>query len=464
MATAMQQNNWRALRAPDIWPRLTILCFGLWLHAASSMLAATTLPSAVQDIGGAERIGWAFSLYLLGSIVAGASTGYVLRRSGLKTTMLLAAFIYGIGSTVCASAGSMDVFLFGRLAQGLGGGWLVASTFVAITGTFPAHLVPHLMAFISAVWSTSALCGPLVGGSFATYSDWRFAYWAFALQAVIFLVTASLSFTGRELNASSQRPGIPVLRLVLVAASIFAIAKGSASPDLATTLVLALGALVLLVLFLALDARSPGSRMFPERPFDPRTRVGAGLIFVFLAAMSTMSFIVYGPFVLEVIYDITPLAAGYIVAVEGVAWGIAAVVFASAGKHQEPVLLRLGAGAVAAGIIGLSVSVPAGPLWFVLPWAAAAGAGFGMMWGFLTRRIAQAANPGERDLASAAIPTTQQVGFAIGAAVAGLVANSFGQLEQLSRDEIRTLSFWVFAVYIPVILVANVAMWRLARP
>ena len=39
------------------------------------MLAATTLPGAVNEFGGANLIAWAFTLYQLGSITAAAGTG-----------------------------------------------------------------------------------------------------------------------------------------------------------------------------------------------------------------------------------------------------------------------------------------------------------------------------------------------------------------------------------------------------
>ena len=459
----MVRNNWSALLAPDIWPRLTILCFGLWLHAASSMLAATTLPSAVPDIGGAERIGWAFSLYLLGSIVAGASTGYVQRCIGLKHSMLLAACVYGLGSTVCASAATMDVFLVGRLLQGLGGGWLVALTYVALSSTFPTHLIARLMAFVSAIWTCSALCGPLVGGSFATYSDWRFAYWAFAAQAMLFIVIAAIAFSTRKVSASSAPTTVPVLRLALIGAGIYAIAEAGTSPDSASAPILCVAAVLLLALFLEIDARNPDTRMFPSAPFDPRTPLGAGLVFVFLAAISTMSFIVYGPFVLEALYGITPLMAGYIVALEAVGWGGAAIICVGVRENSEPKLMRCGAGVIALGITGLAISVPYGPVWFITPWAVAAGAGFGLSWGSMVRRVTQAACADERDLAASAIPTTQQIGFAIGAAIAGLVANSFGKLEALSHGQTENLAWWIFAIFIPVILLANIAMWCFTR-
>ena len=54
------------------------------------------------------------------------------------------------------------------------------------------------------------------------------------------------------------------------------------------------------------------------------------------------------------------------------------------------------------------------------------GSGFGATWGFLSQTVMVAASEDERDRASALLPTIQNAGFAIGAAMAGLVANLAG--------------------------------------
>ena len=71
----------RGGRAP-----LTIaLTLGIWLHAADSLLVVTTLPSAVAEIGGDAWVSWAYSLYMLASILVGASTGLLALTLGLRT-------------------------------------------------------------------------------------------------------------------------------------------------------------------------------------------------------------------------------------------------------------------------------------------------------------------------------------------------------------------------------------------
>ena len=43
-------------------PALAVLCLGVWLHAADSLLAATLMPSAVGEIGGLAFIYWTVAL------------------------------------------------------------------------------------------------------------------------------------------------------------------------------------------------------------------------------------------------------------------------------------------------------------------------------------------------------------------------------------------------------------------
>ena len=98
MPTDSNQNEgWSALLKDGNLTRISILCLGVWLHAASSMLVATTLPSAVSEFGGAHLVSWAFTLYLLGSILAGSAAGLLIANSGLKQALLGTAALYGMG-------------------------------------------------------------------------------------------------------------------------------------------------------------------------------------------------------------------------------------------------------------------------------------------------------------------------------------------------------------------------------
>ena len=86
------------------------------------------------------------------------------------------------------------------------------------------------------------------------------------------------------------------------------------------------------------------------------------------------------------------------------------------------------------------------------------------MWVFAIRRVVAAAPTGEHARVSAAIPTVQQFGFAIGAATAAVIANSPGFAEDAPAETLRTVAFWTFAGFVPVTLVGCWGAWRLSRP
>lgn len=457
-------DNWAGLIGSGLFPRFLLLCFAVWLHAANSMLAATTLPSAVSELGGAHLISWAFTLYLLGSILAGASAGLVSQRFSLRAGLGGSAALYGLGSALCASAWQMEAVLAGRLIQGLGGGSLLALSYIALSRLFPPALLPRLMAAVSVAWSVSAFCGPLIGGSFATLGLWRFGYWAFAAQAAIFGIWLVRMDPSEAEPAERGPASVPVLRLAVLSAAILCVSVAGAAVDPVRSPLLCLASLGLVGLFLALDRPKGSARMFPASTTDLASKTGVGLFMVFSAAAATMSFLVFGPILLEIIYGITPLQAGYVVAFEAVAWGAAALLFSNAPERAEAMLIRTGTACVALSVVGFAFVMPSGMLWLVLLCAAGQGAGFGMMWGFVVRHMVAVAPDTEKDVTSSAIPTTQQIAFALGAAAAGIVANVAGFSEGASAAAANSAAYWVFIAFAPLSLASVIAAWKLTTP
>lgn len=455
--------RWQVLLKDGVGIRLAVLCLGLWLHAASSMLAATTLPSAVREFGGAEFMGWAFTLYLVGSITAAAATGLLARAYEIRFVMIGAAGLYMVGCIVCAIAPDMIVMLSGRLLQGVGGGFLVALMFVGLNRWFDKALLPRLLALISTVWSTSAFCGPLVGGTFSTYGHWRFAFWAFALQAALFVVLVWVLMPSEGRGSDKLSAPFPGLRLLILSLSILSVAYAGANVDLVISPLLCVLALLLLWLVFRLDAKTPAERMFPARPLHISHRVGSGLCFVAFASFATMSYVVYGPILFELLHGLTPLVAGYLIALESISWGVAAVYISRRPKVNEGAMIRTGAVLICASVLGLAVTMSDGPLWAVIISAAGQGAGFGIMWAFVVKRIMEYASEDEREIASSSIPAFQQIGFAFGAGAAGIVANAVGFADEVTVTAAQDAALWVFAAFVPFGVVSIIAAWRLTR-
>ena len=167
----LPQPDWREVMTREHLPRLLVLCLAVWLHAANTMLAATTLPEAVGDIGGLRLISWAFALYLMGSIVAATAVSALVAGHGLRRTMLVATLVYTLGCVICASAPMMPMLLAGRTVQGLGGGALVALVFVA-QGLAFEHLTQPEEFRTAALWLFAGFLPPALLGNLIA---WRFS-------------------------------------------------------------------------------------------------------------------------------------------------------------------------------------------------------------------------------------------------------------------------------------------------
>jgi MFS family permease len=353
----------------------------------------------------------------------------------------------------------MAIMLGGRLVQGLGGGAMLALSYVGISQLFPEPQWPRVLAIVSGVWGVSSLIGPLIGGALASIGLWRGAFWAFAAQGVVLMaLTPVFARSGR--SASPGPSALPTRQIVALGVGVLAVSAAGVQEDL--RIMVALAALGLAALRLVLHFEGTArERLFPPTPFSAAVAWGPGYVMVLALATATISFTVYGPLLMAQMFHVLPVKAGFMVAVESVAWTLAAIAFANAPSRSEPALIRGGAVVITAGVAGLALTMPRGPAWALLPWVALQGAGFGMCWAFLLRRIVAAVPEGERERASSALPTLQMIGYAVGAAASGIVANTLGLVEGAPDDVLRAVAFWIFAAFLPLALYGILAAWRL---
>ncbi|MBC7669398.1 MAG: MFS transporter, partial [Gemmatimonadaceae bacterium] len=139
--------------------------------------------------------------------------------------------------------------------------------------------------------------------------------------------------------------------------------------------------------------------------------------------------------------------------------------FAVAGlkpKHEGQAI-RLGAAVIAVGVAWGAVEMVRGGLWGVVASMFTLGAGFGICWAFLAKRVIGGAPEGEQALASAAVPTTQLIGGTAGAAAAGALANALGFAGGVTPASGQAHGLWLFAAFAPLALVGLAAAWRLGR-
>jgi MFS family permease len=455
--------GWGDVLTREYAAKIATLVLAVWLHASNSMLTATTMPSAVVEIGGLNLLHWTFSLYLVGSIVAGASVGLLVVKSDIRTMMIRSALIYAIGCVVVAQASTMPVVLVGRILQGLGGGGLMGLVYIAQDRFFPNQFVPKIIACISVTWMIAAFCGPMIGGAFATWGVWRMAYWAFGAQALLLIVAISLLLPKEAKILMPKSERIPIVRLAILASAIVLVSFAGADYDPVISPLLVLLGGMAMVMFVFRDRAATSSRILPKDVTNLSHPIGNGVLTIFLLCLCIMSFLIYGPTILIKLYGVTPFIAGLIVMGETLAWSGSAIIFSSTAEHKEPALIRIGSALVVIGLIAIALTLPGQPLWMIVIASMIGGSGFGMMWGFIIKRIIANASTDEKARASSLLPMTLQSGFALGAAIAGIIANSLGLSDTMNNDGIRHVAFWLFAGFVPLALTGNLFAWRFVR-
>nr|WP_314070193.1 MFS transporter [uncultured Roseococcus sp.] len=225
--------GWGALLSGTNGVRSLALAGGVVLHAINIYIATTILPSVVQDIGGLDLYAWNTTVFVVASILGSALSAKLLQVAGPRGAYATGAVIFALGALICAVSPSMPVMLFGRLIQGLGGGFLFALAYAMIRVVFEPTLWPRAMALVSGMWGVATLVGPAVGGIFAELGVWRAAFWSLAPAALLFALLAAAVLPARDAEPG-RKSSIPFPQILLLVAAVLAISAGSTSPDLLT--------------------------------------------------------------------------------------------------------------------------------------------------------------------------------------------------------------------------------------
>ncbi len=459
------------LKGKNGWLALA-LTGGVALHAVNVHIVTTVLPSVVKEIGGLDWYAWNTTLFVIASIIGAAYSVRLLSARGPRGACIAALAAFALGSALCASAGSMGWMLIGRSVQGLGGGTLAALSYALIRVVFEPALWLRAVALVSGMWGIATLSGPAAGGLFAEAGHWRWAFWILLpislLQALVVAVQLRPA-PGADADARrGQKPALPFLQVGLLASSVLMIAAGSLSPLLRWQGLGVAGGLALGVAAIAVERRA-AVRLMPAGATAPGSPMGTVYAIVALLLVG-LTVEIYVPYFLQMLHGYTPLAAGYLTAAMAGGWSAGSLLSSGRVGHAAARLLRAGPLLSTISLLAMAVVVPGtadlspGVRTLLCGLAlAGAGAGVGIGWPHLLNRVLSLAPAGEGGTASAAITTLQLYGMAVGAAVAGLVANTAGLTNPGGPAGARSAAVWLCVSFALAPALAALLARRLTR-
>ena len=453
--------SWRELLGAKHLGTSVVLAGGVALYATNEFLTISLLPNTVAEIGGSRLYAWVTALYLVGSVVSATLVSPMLLRVGARSSYLTGLAVFGLASLVCGIAPTMEILIAGRALQGVAGGLLAGLGYAVINAALPRSLWTRASALVSAMWGVATVVGPAMGGLFAQFGIWRWAFVAMAVLTALMAALVPIALGSGRVDPSGATPklNIPVWSLLLLGAAALAVSVAQLPRNVTATAGLLVAATVLVGVFLIVDWRKRAS-VLPPSVFGPGPLKWLYLTMAVLMLGAMVD--TYVPLFGQRLAHLTPVAAGFLGAALALGWTVSEIVSASVDSPQvigrviaaAPVVLASG---LALGAVTQRDNASVG---IVALWALAllvAGIGIGMAWPHLAvRAMDSVSDPAEGGTAAAAVNTVQLISGAFGAGVAGVVVNTAQNGDLGDPAAAR----WLFAVFAALCATGVIASYR----
>jgi EmrB/QacA subfamily drug resistance transporter len=455
---------------PHRWRILAVVATAFFMTILDVSIVNVALPSIGRDLDfSRSNLQWVITAYAIafgGFLLLGGRAADLLGR---RRVFFVGVIIFTAASLVCGLAQSEGMLIASRAVQGFGGAIISPAALSIVMTSFEEGADRNkALGVWGALGGSGAAVGVLLGGILTDYLSWR---WIFFVNVPVGLVV--LLLTPRIVPESRREGGerqYDALGAVLVSSGLALLVYAiSNAPNVgwgtARTILLIIAAVALLIAFLV-NERRISDPLMPFHIFRVRTVAGANAVGFLLGAVIFANFFLLTLYVQGVLHY-SPVKTGLtFLATAGTA-------VISAGIAQA-LTTRFGAKPII--IIGLALLTGA-MVWYsqipvhgkfvsdLLPGYLMVGVG--IAFAFVPVSIAALAGVVEREagLASGLINTSQQIGGAIGTAVASTVfATHYKALLKAGHSGLDALThaygygFWVLAFFGAAAIVAAITL------
>ncbi|MFG2826536.1 MFS transporter [Streptomyces sp. NPDC048434] len=422
-------------RAGKWWPLIAIT-LGNFLLLVDVTIVNTALPRIADGLGASfTSLQWVMDIYALALAALLMVAGSAADLFGRRRLYVAGLVLFALASLACGLAPDAGVLVAARAVQGVG----AAAMFATNTPLLMAAYQGRDRGVAFGVWGgtsgAAAAIGPVLGGLLTEYVDWR-AIFLVNLPLVAVAVWITLRRV-RESHGDLPHPrtdsagGAPVARIDWPGAASFTGCAGALTYGLIRggeqgwtdygTLASLGGAALALLVFVAVERRV--RRPLLDLGLLRRPSFAALMAAALLLQAAAFPYLTFVGLWLQNIVGLSPVQGGLAVTPMAL---MSLLVGALGGRllqrmtPQLPVgigLLLVGAGALLSCALLKDDSGWAAPA----PGLAVSGLGIGMAMPVLVSAALGAAPPQRAGMASGAVNTFRQLGYALGIAVLGTV-------------------------------------------
>ena len=422
------------------------LMMGMFLAALDQTIVATAIRTIADDLKGLDQQAWATTAYLITSTIVTPLYGKLSDIYGRKKFFSAAITIFVLVSVLCTLSQSMLQLAFYRAFQGLGAGGLFALALAIIGDIVAPRERAKYQGYFLAVFGTSSVLGPVIGGFFAGQSSllgidgWR---WVFLVNvpigvAALLVVARTLHLNPTRLDHRIDWWGAVTLTLGLVPLLLVA-EQGrdwgwGSSSSIACFAVGGLG----LIAFFLIERAMGHEALLPIYLFRIKT-VGVSSIASVVLGMGMFGGLVSLPLYLQIVKGATPTQAGLMLVpmTLGIMSGsvISGQAISRTGRYRHfPII---GSALLVLSLYGFHFIGADTPLWRTMILMVVFGLGLGFNMQPLTLAVQNAVSPRDIGVATSSATFTRQIGGTIGTAaflsilfstVPGNIAEAMGRL------------------------------------
>jgi EmrB/QacA subfamily drug resistance transporter len=278
---------------------------------------ATAIKTIADDLNGLSLQAWATTAYLITSTITTPLYGKLSDLYGRRPFFLFAISVFLLGSVLSGISQSMYQLAIYRGIQGIGAGGLFSLALAIIGDIVPPRERAKYQGYFLAVFGTSSVLGPVVGGFLAGQSTllgvtgWR---WVFLVNVPIgavslVLVTKVLHLPHLPRSHKIDYPG--ALALIMALVPLLLVAEqgrdwGWTSPRAITSYVVGV---VGIVAFLVAERFYGDDALLPLRLFRGRT-FGVGSVLNFMVGVGMFGGLAALPLYMQIVKGKSPTEAG----------------------------------------------------------------------------------------------------------------------------------------------------------
>ena len=419
------------------------LLLAMFLAALDQTVVSTAMPRIIADLGGFDRYTWVTTAYLVASTVSVPIVGRLTDIYGRKIFFIAGIAIFLVGSVMAGMSGSMNQLIASRAVQGLGGGVIMANSFVAIADLFPPEERGKFQGFLGVVFGMASVIGPTLGGFITDNFSWNWIFLINVPVGIPVLLLIAWLFPKITPEVESRKldyPGMVTLILavipVLLALSWGGVQYAWLSPQVVG--LLAFG-LVMGVAFVVIESRSDS----PIMPLEiyRNQMVAVALLATFLTGFGMFGAIIFVPLFFQGVLGASATSSGSFLTpmMLGIVFGatISGQLLSRTGGHYR-IQAVIGTGLMLVGAILISTMDSDTGFTRAVGYIIVIGVGLGATFPTFTLAVQNSVPFRLMGISTSALQFYRSIGGMLGLAVLGAVmASRFAsKLEEMVPEDI----------------------------